>query len=172
MVRVYREECAKRGQEPVELSGDTDTLSLFGAYQKGDEAAKAAVSLMCDRLGLALSIISGVVDPERYVLGGGVAGALPLFHDELEERFRHYVLSCSADTPIVAAQLGNNAGMFDAICVRLLVPEYQAKARVGEGGGRGKKQQDLRRPTMPKARLASSERSRRQGSRYLSNAMR
>ena len=123
MVRVYREECAKRGQEPVELSGDTDTLSLFGAYQKGDEAAKAAVSLMCDRLGLALSIISGVVDPERYVLGGGVAGALPLFHDELEERFRHYVLSCSADTPIVAAQLGNNAGMFGAAYVGLLASE-------------------------------------------------
>ena len=123
MVRVYREECAARGIEPVTLTGDTDTLGLFGAYQAGDEAAKAAVSLMCDRLGLALSIVSGVVDPDRYVLGGGVAGALPLFHDELVERFRHYVLSCSADTPVVAAQLGNDAGMYGAAYVGLLASQ-------------------------------------------------
>lgn len=126
MVRVYREECAKRGQEPVELSGATDTLSLFGAYQMGDEAAKAAVSVMCDRLGLALSIVAGVTDPERFVIGGGVAGALPLFHDELVERYRHYVLACSADTPIVAAQLGNSAGMYGAAYVGLLAHDEQA----------------------------------------------
>lgn len=119
IVRLYRDECARRGQTPTELVHDGDTLSLFGAYQTGSEAAKAAVSTMCDYLGLALSIVSGVVDPERYVLGGGVAGALPLFHDELEERFRHYVLSCCADTPIVSAELGNNAGMFGAAYVGL-----------------------------------------------------
>lgn len=123
MVRVYREQCSKLGVEPVELSGDTDTLSLFGAYQKGDEAAKVAVSTMCDYLGLALSIVSGVTDPDKYVLGGGVSAALPLFHDELVERFRHYVLSCSADTPIVAAELGNDAGMYGAAYVGLLACE-------------------------------------------------
>ena len=120
MVRVYREECERRGLSPVELSGDTDTLSLFNAYKAGDEAAKAAVSLMCDRLGLALSIVSGVTDPERFVIGGGVAGGFDLFADELTERYRHYVLGCCAETPIVVAELGNDAGIYGAAYVGLL----------------------------------------------------
>ena len=123
MVRVYREECARLGTEPVALSGDTDTLSLFDAYKAGDEAAKAAVSLMCDRLGLALSIVSGVTDPERFVIGGGVAGGFDLFKDELAERYRHYVLGCCADTPIVVAELGNDAGIFGAAYEGLLAAQ-------------------------------------------------
>lgn len=123
MVRVYREECARLGTEPVALSGDTDTLSLFDAYKVGDEAAKAAVSLMCDRLGLALSIVSGVTDPERFVIGGGVAGGFDLFKDELAERYRHYVLGCCADTPIVVAELGNDAGIFGAAYEGLLAAQ-------------------------------------------------
>lgn len=123
VVRLYRQECVKRGQAAVELSGPTDTLSLFGAWQAGDEAARAAVSTMCDRLGFALAMISCVVDPERYVIGGGVAGALPLFGDELRERYAHYALASSAETPIVAAQLGNDAGSYGAAYTSLLAAQ-------------------------------------------------
>lgn len=120
LVRVYRQECAERGIEPVALTGDTDTLSLFSAYEAGDEAARAAVSNMCDKLGLALSLVANVIDPDRFVIGGGTAGALDLFHDELAERYSHYALACSAATPIVAAQLGNDAGMYGAAYMGLL----------------------------------------------------
>lgn len=119
----YERACERLGCTPVELDGPCDTVSLFAAWEQGDKAAREAVSQMCDRLGFALATVAGVIDPARFVLGGGVSGALPLFVDELEERYRHYVLPCSADTPIKAAQLGNDAGMYGAAYLGLVATQ-------------------------------------------------
>lgn len=120
VVRLYREVCARRGVAGVEVKHDTDTLSVFEAYKAGDEAAREAVSTMCDKLGLGLSIVACTVDPDEFVIGGGVSGAFDLFADELTERYRHYALACSADAPISVSRLGNDAGIYGAAYLGLL----------------------------------------------------
>ncbi|MDO4536876.1 MAG: ROK family protein [Coriobacteriales bacterium] len=112
VVRVYKEECEKRGLTPVHLDGPTDTLSLFQAYRDGDEAAKAAVSLMCDCLGYALAQMSAIVDPQMYLIGGGTGGAFNLFGDELRAAFHKYCLAPSISCRILPANLGNDAAMY------------------------------------------------------------
>ena len=112
IVRVYKQECEKLGQEPCKLDGPTDTLSIFNAYRAGDKAAKAAITCMCDCLGFAMAQISAIMDPQMYLIGGGVGGGFNLYADELRAAFRKYCLAPSVSTRIKAASLGNDAAMY------------------------------------------------------------
>ena len=112
VVRLYLEECERRGVTPVHVEHATDTLSVFKALAGGDECAGIAVDKMCDYLALAMSQISCVMDPELYLIGGGVAGAFATFAPRLRERFPEIALPTCKDVRIEAAGLGNQAAMY------------------------------------------------------------
>ena len=83
VVRLYQAECAHRGMVPVQLSGPSDSLAVFEAMQAGDEAACAAVARMADYLGFAIAQVSTVVDPELFLIGGGMGAGFAQFADAL-----------------------------------------------------------------------------------------
>lgn len=112
VVRLYLEECERRGVTPVHVEHATDTLSVFKALANGDECAGIAVDKMCDYLALAMSQISCVMDPELYLIGGGVAGAFATFAPRLRERFQAIALPTCKNVRIEAAGLGNQAAMY------------------------------------------------------------
>ena len=112
IVRTYKQECAKLGTKPVKLDGPTDTLSVFTACRAGDEAAQKAISVMCDCLGFAMAQMSAIIDPQIYLIGGGVGGGFNMFADELRASFRKYCLAPCASTRILPASLGNDAAMY------------------------------------------------------------
>jgi glucokinase len=112
IVRIYKEECEFENQEPVKLDGPTDTLSVFNAAREGDKAAEAAIAQMTDYLGFALSIISTVIDPELYLIGGGVGEGFDFFADQLRASFHEHCFAPSASARILPASLGNQAAMY------------------------------------------------------------
>ena len=112
VVRLYLEECERRGVTPVHVEHATDTLSVFRALAGGDECAKIAVHKMCDYLAQAMAQISCIVDPAMYLIGGGVAGAFATFAPELRKLFAEYALPTCKDVRIEAAGLGNQAAMY------------------------------------------------------------
>lgn len=114
IVNSYRMECEKRGCEPVELSGPSDSRSVFEALVAGDKAARAAVDTMAGALGFELANAACSFDPEVFVLGGGVSAGAEHYLDRVTEVFKKMTLSCCADTPITVASLGNDAGMLGA----------------------------------------------------------
>lgn len=120
IVTQYKKECKRLGTEPVALDGPTDTLSIFNAHRAGDEAAIAALRVMCDTLGYALAQISVVVDPQVYLIGGGVGGGFKLYAEDLRNSFRKYCLAPSAATRILPASLGNDAAMYGCAYQALL----------------------------------------------------
>ena len=119
VVSNYLIECEARGVEPIELSGPSDSRSVFQACREGDEVALAAVDVMTDYLSRGLQIISAVVDPEVYVLGGGASASADVYLEQLREKFAARALSVSAKTPIEVAALGNDAGIIGAAYVAL-----------------------------------------------------
>ena len=123
VVRAYREACARRGATPVELAGPTDTLAVFQAHRAGDEAAREAVSRMCDALGFAMAQVSAVVDPAAFLIGGGVGGGFDLFADELRAAFRTYCMPPCADARIIPAALGNAAALYGSAYLALAQAE-------------------------------------------------
>ena len=112
VVRLYLEECERRGVKPAPVEHATDTLTVFRALAAGDECAKIAVDQMCEYLAQAMAQVSCIVDPAMYLIGGGVAGAFATFAPELRRRFAAHALSTCKDVRIEAAGLGNQAAMY------------------------------------------------------------
>ena len=120
IVKSYKAACKRLGTEPVALDGPTDTLSIFNAQRAGDEAAAEAIATMADYLGYAMAQISVIVDPQIYLIGGGVGGGFNLYAKDLRAAFRKYCLAPSVETRILPASLGNDAAMYGCAYQALL----------------------------------------------------
>ena len=88
---------------------------IFDAAKDGDEAALHMVDEVGKILGKALAIISCVVDPQVYVLGGGMSKSGTILTDSIEKYFKEYAFHASRDTEIKLATLGNLAGIYGGV---------------------------------------------------------
>ena len=112
IVNSYKAACKKLGIEKAKLDGPTDTLTVFKQYREGDEAAAEAIATMCDYLGYALAQMSAIIDPQAYLIGGGVGGGFASFSEALRDAYRKYCLAPSVSCRILPAGLGNDAAMY------------------------------------------------------------
>ena len=96
-----------------------EAKDVFDAARNGDALAAREVDEMTDTLGMALANIAATTDPEMFMIGGGVARAGEVLFDPLREHYKTYAFKSCRETPIVAATLGNDAGIYGA--VRLIV---------------------------------------------------
>lgn len=89
--------------------------AVFDAARNGDELSRQVVSFACERLGQALSYIADVIDPEVFVLGGGVSKAGSILLSEVKKYYQQDVFHASENTEILLATCGNDAGMYGAV---------------------------------------------------------
>ena len=87
---------------------------VFDAAKAGDELALQVVAEVGHYIGLAAAHISTVVDPDIFIIGGGVSKAGKILIDVIEESFRKHAFHVSRNIPFVLATLGNDAGMVGA----------------------------------------------------------
>ena len=88
--------------------------AVFDAAKEGDELALKVVREVGDYIGKAAAYVAAVVDPDIFIIGGGVSRAGKILTDVIEERYRHYAFHISRNTPFVLASLGNDGGMLGA----------------------------------------------------------
>lgn len=113
IVRLAREALT----DNPETSIDRENLSakaVFDAYKTGDVVAAKIVDRFAKYLGTALSQHAAVVDPDVIVIGGGVSKAGEVLVDCVGKYYRAAAFSACKNTPIVLAQLGNDAGIYGA----------------------------------------------------------
>lgn len=84
------------------------------AAQDGDEVAIAVFELIGTRLGVALASFANIFEPETIVIGGGVIAAGDLLLDPARREMEARALPPMKRIPVVAAQLGEDAGMIGA----------------------------------------------------------
>lgn len=97
------------------LSEKTVTAkTIFEAYKQGDSLAEEILYDFFRCLGKSLAAISCIVDPELFVIGGGVSKAGEALLEGIRRSFVKYAYVECKDTPFVLAQLGNDAGMYGA----------------------------------------------------------
>ena len=122
VVRCMKKLLDENPDTPCTLRGtDFAAKDVFDAARVGDALAAREVDEMTDTLGMALASIASTTDPEMFMVGGGVARAGDVLFNPLREHFKTYAFSSCRETPIVAATLGNDAGIYGA--VRLIVGE-------------------------------------------------
>ncbi len=92
---------------------------VFDAAKKGDTAALSVVDEVCETLDIALSHVAATVDPECFVIGGGVSKAGDILIDTLKKHYGHNMLNALENTEFKLATLGNDAGIYG--CARLII---------------------------------------------------
>lgn len=88
---------------------------VFDCAKAGDKVACDVISQVFGMLGATLAKIGCVLNPDAFVIGGGVSRAGQIIIDALQEPFCSQVFHASKDTPIVLASLGNDAGIYGAV---------------------------------------------------------
>lgn len=116
IVRLARRHLAA-SDEPSLLRDKSKKLSaklVFDAVKEGDALACEIADQFGWYLGKAFAQIAGVVDPEVFVLGGGVSKAGPILIDYVRKYYLQYVFPTCREANFVLAQLGNDAGIYGA----------------------------------------------------------
>lgn len=85
------------------------------AAKRGDEAAREIYEFAGNIIGAGIANVITATTPRRIVIGGGVAAAGELILDPIRRSMRSRVFLVDAlQVEVVAAQLGNNAGLIGA----------------------------------------------------------
>jgi glucokinase len=103
------------GESSLKNIADPSAKDIFDAAKAGDQAALDLVDKLGDMLGRAFALISCVVDPEVYVIGGGVSKAGQILIDVTEKYYKKYAFHASENAKITLATLGNDAGIYGAV---------------------------------------------------------
>jgi len=101
----------------IETSLRPDMLSakiVFDAAKSGDMLAIEAVETMCRYLAQAFSGIAAAVDPEVFLIGGGVSKAGRIITDNIKKYYIPENMNVLRDPEFELATLGNDAGMCGA----------------------------------------------------------
>jgi len=88
--------------------------AVFDAVKAGDNVAIQIAEQFGEYLGKGLAVVGGVVNPEVFVIGGGVSKAGNILFDFIEKNYKKYVFRGSRDAKFVLATLGNDAGICGA----------------------------------------------------------
>ncbi len=85
---------------------------IFDAAKNGDDLALDLVEEHGRRLGLALANVAVVVDPEVFVIGGGVSRAGDILINATRKYYQEFAFHACRNTKFELATLGNDAGMY------------------------------------------------------------
>lgn len=88
--------------------------NVFDEAKNEDMLAVKIVDYVTHYLGIALANVAGVLDPQCFVIGGGVSRAGQYLVDQIYKNYKKNVFHPCIDTQIVLAELGNDAGMYGA----------------------------------------------------------
>ena len=97
---------------PLRALDDFAAKEVCDACAAGDKLATRAIDRCCNTLGRALGILGTCIDPEIFLIGGGMAGAGELILGRVREVYRKSVFQAAIETPIECATLGNDAGIY------------------------------------------------------------
>lgn len=92
---------------------------IFDEAKKGDAVALDLVDTLGNYLALALSHVSASVDPQAYVIGGGVSRAGAILIDAIEKHYNNNIMKALQGKEFRLAELGNDAGIYGA--ARMLI---------------------------------------------------
>lgn len=114
IVRLAGRHLKKDDKPSVLREGTLSAKSVFDAVKAGDEVAIEIAEQFGEYLGKGLAVVADVVNPEIFVIGGGVSKAGEILITFVEPNFRKYVYQQCRGAKFALAKLGNDAGIYGA----------------------------------------------------------
>lgn len=119
ITRLANRALAKSDKDSVLRTGEVSAKTVFDAVKAGDELAIEIAKKFGDYLGKGLGVIAGVINPEIFVIGGGVSKAGEVLFDYIKPSFEKTAFHGCRNVIFALAMLGNDAGIYGA--ARLLL---------------------------------------------------
>ena len=121
LLRCARIALSEHPDTPTMLKNDENLTAkaICDVAKAGDPLALELLYQLGDRLGWFLTAIAGTVDPEVFVIGGGLSNAGDILLDSIVRGYQSYAFHALQDVEFTLAQLGNDAGIYG--CVRMLL---------------------------------------------------
>jgi glucokinase len=106
----------RRLRELKEQAGELNGHLVYQALLEGDQGARQVVAEAGDYLGQAMGTITAVLDPQIYVIGGGLSEAGELILEPIRQAFSKELPARGfrPEAKVVAAQFSNQAGVIGA----------------------------------------------------------
>lgn len=121
IVRLANKKLAATSRDSILRQGEVNAKSIWDAVKAEDELAMEVAEMYGEYLGKGLAAVADIVNPEVFVIGGGVSKAGRVVIDYMEPYFKKYVFHGGANAKFALAKLGNDAGIFGA--VKLILDE-------------------------------------------------
>ena len=93
--------------------------TIFDFAKEVDALSLELVEQLGDYLGKACSFVAYTIDPEAFVIGGGVSRAGSILTDVIKKHYEERVMFALQGKEFKLAELGNDAGMYG--CARLVL---------------------------------------------------
>ena len=103
-----------------------DGRRVTDAALAGDQTAREVLALIGRRLGVALSSLANVFEPDVIVIGGGASRAGDLLLDPARAELSDRALPPMNRAPVAAAELGADAGLIGAATMAMVELEEGA----------------------------------------------
>lgn len=114
IVRLATRKLAASTEESVLRNAEITAKAVFDAVKAGDKVACEIAEQFGEYLGKSLASIACVVNPEAFVIGGGVSKAGDILLDYVTKNYARYVFHGCKDAAFKLATLGNDAGIYGA----------------------------------------------------------
>lgn len=115
IVRMTREAAPRYPNSPLHSSEELTAEKIYRSGVEGDELALEVFRRMGQYLGVGLASLINVLNPERIVVGGGVAAGWDLFAEHVRETVAARAFPVPARrAQLVRAEKGDDAGLLGA----------------------------------------------------------
>ena len=107
--------------EPSSLRdlSEVTAKDTFDAAKAGDQLAREVLEQCGEILGKGLAAVACVVNPETFVIGGGVSKAGTIITDVIAKYYVPNAFHACREAQFKLAELGNDAGMYG--CVQMIL---------------------------------------------------
>lgn len=120
IVRLAKRRLAEDDRPSVLREGQLSAKAVFDAVKAGDGLAIEVAERFGEYLGKGLAVVASVINPEIFVIGGGVSKAGEILLEYIRPSFEKYAFSPNAGAKFALATLGNDAGIYGAAGMILL----------------------------------------------------
>lgn len=114
VVRLANEKLAESDRDSVLRGIEVTAKDVWDAAKKGDPMAMEIAEDFGWYLGKALANVACVVNPEVFVIGGGVSKAGNVLIDYIQKNYQKYAFTGCRGALFTLARLGNDAGIYGA----------------------------------------------------------
>lgn len=114
IVRLAKRKLENCKEDTILNNENITAKDVFDAVKAGDAVAMDIAEQFGSYLGRALVSIAIVLDPDIFVIGGGVSKAGEVLLEYIEKYYREKALWSTKETKFALATLGNDAGICGA----------------------------------------------------------